>query len=109
MIDATPWVDRPHRGPRAEALGLRSEDRKAIEAIVRLPSTQQRIAKRGQAVLLLADGVATTDVAMLVGVNDRTVRKWKKRFCGEATVDKLADDPRSGRPPSLSRPPMQPK
>jgi hypothetical protein len=109
MIDATPWVDRPHRGPRAEALVLRAEDREKIEAIVRLPSTEQRVAKRGQAALLLADGVATTDVAMLVGANDRTVRKWKKRLSGESPVDKLADDPRSGRPPSLSRRPMPPK
>jgi hypothetical protein len=109
MIDATPWADRPHRGPRAEALVLRAEDREAIEAIVRLPSTEQRVAKRGQAVLLLAEGVAVTDVAMLVGVNDRTVRKWKNRFGCESPVDKLADDPRSGRPTSLSRRPMQPR
>lgn len=77
-----------------------------IEAIVRLPSTEQRVAKRGQAVLLMAAAVGTSDIAMLVGVNERTVRKWKKRFSGESPVDKLADDPRSGRPPSLSRPPM---
>jgi len=85
---------------------LRSEEREKIEAIVRTPSTQQRIARRGQAVLLFADSVATADVAMLVGVNERTARKWKKRFLCESPADKLADAPRSGRPPSLSRPPM---
>ena len=87
---------------------LRAQDREKIEAIVRLPSTEQRVAKRGQAVLLMADAVATADVAMLVGVNERTVRKWKKRFDCESPVDKLADDPRSGRPPSVSRLPMPP-
>jgi hypothetical protein len=107
MIDATPWADRPHRGPRAEALVLRAEDREKIEVIVRLPSTEQRVAKRGQAALLMADAVPTADVAMLVGVNERTVRKWKKRLACDSPVDKLADDPRSGRPPSLSRPAMQ--
>jgi transposase len=86
---------------------LRAGDREKIEAIVRVPSTEQRVAKRGQAILLLADAVATADVAMLVGVNERTVRKWKNRFDCESPVDKLADDPRSGRPASLSRPPMQ--
>ena len=104
MIDATPWADRPHRGPRAEALALSAEERKKIEAIVRLPSTEQRIARRGQAVLLFADSVATADAAMLVGIDYRTARKWKKRFRCEAPSEKLADAPRSGRPPSLSRP-----
>jgi len=109
MIDATPWANRPHRGPREESLVLRPEDRERIEAIVRLPTTQQRVAKRGQAVLLMADSVAIADVAMLVGANERTVRKWKKRFSAASPVDKLADDPRSGRPPSLSRRQTQPR
>lgn len=85
---------------------MRAEDRVKIEAIVRLPCTEQRVSKRGQAVLLMADAVATADVAMLLGVNERTVRKWKKRFDCDSPVDKLADDPRSGRPPSLCRPQM---
>ncbi len=104
MIDATPWADRPHRGPRAEALELSSQEREKIEAIVRLPSTEQRIARRGQAVLLFAQGVATADVAMLVGIDYRTARKWKTRFKCESPSEKLADAPRSGRPPSLCRP-----
>jgi len=78
-----------------------------IEAIVRLPSTEQRVAKRGQAVLLMAAAVGTSDIAMLVGINERTVRKGKKRFDCDSPMDKLADDPRSGRPPSVCRVPMQ--
>ena len=77
MIDATPWADRVHRGPRAEALVLPAEVLETIEAIVRLPSTEQRVAKTGQAVLLIAAAVGTSVIAMLVGVNERTVRKGK--------------------------------
>jgi hypothetical protein len=104
MINAMPWADRPHRGPKAEALELSPEEREKIEAIVRLPSTEQRVARRGQAVLLFADSVATADVAMLVGIDYRTARKWKKRFRCESPSEKLADAPRSGRPPSVCRP-----
>jgi hypothetical protein len=85
---------------------LRAEDRERIEAIVRLPSTEQPVAKRGQAARLMADAVPTADVAMLALVNERTVRKCKKRLACDCPVDKLAHDPRSGRPPSVSRPPM---
>ena len=109
MIDSTPWAARPHRGPRAQALVLSPEEREKIEAIVRTPSTEQRVAKRGQAVLLFADDVATAHVAMLVGINYRTARKWKKRFMCESPGDTLADAPRSGRPPSLSRLPTAPR
>ena len=109
MIDSTPWAGRSHRGPRAEALVLCAEQREKIEAIVRTPSTEQRVAKRGQAVLLFADNVATADVAMLVGINYRTARKWKQRFMCQSPADNLADAPRSGRPPSLSRAPTAPR
>jgi hypothetical protein len=107
MINATPWADRVHRGPSAEALVLLAQVLEKIEAIVRLPSTEQRVAKRGQAVLLMAAAVGTSDIAMLVGINERTVRNWKKRFDCDSPMDKLADDPRSGRPPSVCRVPMQ--
>jgi hypothetical protein len=70
---------------------LPAEVLEKIEAIVRLPSTEQRLAKRGQAVLLMAAAVGTSDIAMLVGVNERTVRKGKKRFACESPMDKHPD------------------
>jgi hypothetical protein len=47
---------------------LPAEVLEKIEAILRLPSTEQRVANRGQAVLLMATAVGTSDIAMLVGV-----------------------------------------
>ncbi len=75
------------KGPRVAAEVLEK-----IEAIVRLASTEQRVAKTGQAVLRMAAAVGTSDIAMLVGFNERTVRKCKKRFDGESPVDKLVDE-----------------
>jgi transposase len=103
MIDSEPWASRPHPGPRAAALPLSSEQREAIVAAVRPAKTEVRVAKRAQALLLMADGVGPSDIVRLLGVHPRTVEKWKARFVGaEDLVCKLADAPRSGRPRSLS-------
>lgn len=103
MIDPEPWVARPHPGPRAERVRLTRAQRDAIEAALRPAKTETRVAKRGQAVLLMAAGVGAPDIAMLVGVHVRTVSKWKARIAKAADpAAKLEDAPRSGRPPSLS-------
>jgi len=108
MIDATPWVDRPHPGPRAEVLPLTRAQRSAIEAAIRPAKAEKRIVLRGEAVLLMAQGVGPNDVARILGVHPRTAWEWKKRFVGaEDMVAKLADAPRSGRPATLSRAPMR--
>lgn len=104
MIDASPWVDRPHRGPRAEAFALTEEERLGVENAIRPAKTEKRIAVRGQALLLMADGVSAEDVAQILGVHPRTAWKWKQRFAAaDDLVAALADAPRSGRPRSLSR------
>ena len=108
MIDPEPWVNRPHPGPRATPFPLSAKKREAIEAAVRPAKTQVRHAKRAQALLLLAAGVGAPDIARLLGVHERTVWSWKARFAGvDDPVEKLADAPRSGRPPSLSRTPTR--
>ena len=104
MIDPEPWVGRPHPGPRAKPYPLSAEQREAVEAAIRPARTEVRVARRGQALLLLAAGVGSGDVATLLGVHARTVFKWKARFSKADDPTKvLADGPRSGRPPSLSR------
>jgi hypothetical protein len=88
-------------------LPLTAEQREAIEAAIRPAKTEMRVGKRGRALLLLAAGVGSGDVAMLVSAHVRTIFKWKARY-GHAPEGKvnLADAPRSGRPPSLSRTPI---
>ncbi len=90
-------------------LKLSPEQRIDIEAAMRPEKAERRIVTRAQAVLFMADGVPACDIAMVLGVHERTVFKWRKRFECEAPALKLADAPRSGRPPSLSRTPTAPR
>ena len=57
---------------------------------------------RAQAMLLMADAVPCSDIAAVLGMHLRSVEKWRARFDVENPLTKLADAPRSGRPPSLS-------
>ncbi len=106
MIDPEPWVARPHPGPRATPFPLARRQRAAVEAAVRPATTEVRVAKRGEGLLLMAAGVGAGDIAKLLGIHVRTVFKWKARFAkADDPVEMLADAPRSGRPASLSRTP----
>ena len=107
MIDPELWVERPHPGPRAVRVPLTRKQREAVATAIRPATTEVRQARRGEALLLMAAGVGSGDVATVVGVHVRTVFRWKQRFKDtDNPVEKLADAPRSGRPPSLSRTPM---
>lgn len=103
MLDASQLANRPHPGYRTVALHLSSEDRARLESILRATTVEKRLWQRGQALLWMADGVPGADIARLLGVEESTVCRWRKRFAGEKPLDRLADAPRSGRPLSLSR------
>ena len=105
MIDSTPWANRPHVGRPTVPLALSADQRADIEMAIRPEKAERRIVVRGQALLFMADGVPASDIAMVLGVHERTVFKWRRRFECENPATKLADAPRSGRPPSLSRTP----
>ncbi|AKT38720.1 uncharacterized protein CMC5_028640 [Chondromyces crocatus] len=83
-------------------LVLSDEQRRSVEARIRPAKAEKRIVQRGQALLLMADGVPAPDIAQLLGVHCRTVEKWRRRFSSGDPVAKLTDAPRSGRPRSLS-------
>jgi hypothetical protein len=103
MIDATPWAGRRHNGRPTVPLEVSVEDQVRLRGMLGPGKVEKRIFLRGQALLLLAEGVPGCDIAMLLGVHERTVFKWKKRFDTDQPLERLTDAPRSGRPPSLSR------
>jgi DUF1365 family protein len=107
MIEYDDLAGRPHGGRPTVAILLSADDRAAIAAVMRPAKAEQRIVRRAQALLMMADGVPGTDIARVLGVHIRTVQEWRRRFDCEAPTDKLADAPRSGRPPFLSPTPMQ--
>ncbi len=103
MVDYSAVAGRTHVGRPTVALVLSAEERAGIEDALRPAKAEQRIVRRAQAVLMMAEAVPATDIARLVGVHVRTVETWRKRFECENPSERLADAPRSGRPPSLSR------
>ena len=105
MIDVTSLANRTHPGYRTVPLHLLPEDREHLESLLRASTTPKRIWQRGQALLWMADAVPGADIARLLGVEPSTVCHWRKRFSVDDPLSQLADAPRSGRPPSLSRPP----
>lgn len=103
MINPAPWAHRVHPGPRTAPLRLSAEHRAQFEDAIRPGKAEKRVVLRAQAVLLMAECVPAIDISTVLGVNVRTVEKWRDRFDCENPVERLADAPRSGRPPALSR------
>ena len=108
MIEYAELAGRPHGGRPTVAIVLSAEARAQIAAAMRPAKAEQRVVRRAQALLMMADGVPGTDIARVLGVHVRTIQDWRRRFDCEAPVDKLADAPRSGRPPFFSPTPMPP-
>jgi hypothetical protein len=109
MIDYGAVAGRAHGGRPTIPLVLSAEERTRIEETLRPAKAEQRIVRRAQAVLMMADAVPAIDIARLLGVHVRTVEEWRRRFDCETPSDRLADAPRSGRPPSLSPTPSPPE
>jgi putative transposase len=63
--------------------------------------TEQRIAKRSRVVLLAAEGHSLSVISERVGLSVNRCLKWRKRFI-ERRIDGLDDDPRQGKPPTIS-------
>jgi len=105
MINYAALAHRRHGGRPTVPLVLSAEERARVEAAMRPATAEQRIVRRATALLMMADAVPGTDIARAVGVHIRTVQEWRRRFDAEHPADTLADAPRSGRPPSLSRTP----
>ena len=63
--------------------------------------SSQALALRSRIVLKCAEGHANSEVARDCGVSAATVGKWRRRFC-ELRLDGLSDDPRPGRPATIT-------
>ena len=63
--------------------------------------SSQALALRSRIVLESATGAANTVVAERLGVSRPTVGKWRARFL-EHRLDGLVDDPRPGRPATVT-------
>jgi transposase len=75
--------------------------RAILNAVVRAPISEQRAVIRARIVLASADGTAIARIAAELGVAIMTVKLWRRRYA-ESGLAGLADERRSGRPPTYS-------
>lgn len=89
----------PRRGrPSRLRIAIDAPTRATLEGWLRRQKTPVGLSRRARAMLLLAQGQPYTHTAAPVGLAERHVRKWAKRFV-EQGVAGLADRPRPGRRP----------
>jgi transposase len=80
---------------------LTDAEREQLESWSRRLTTAQALAQRSRIVLLVADGLRTGVIAQRLAVHRNTVAKWRRRFEAER-LDGLLDDPRPGRPRTVT-------
>lgn len=86
--------------PKA-VLKLAPEEREVLERFVRRRTLDNSLVMRARIVLRCAAGLDNTDVAEELGLGPDTVGKWRRRFI-EKRLDGLLDEPRVGRPRSVT-------
>jgi putative transposase len=98
------------RGPQPPAVTLAADERQALEALARRPSTPQQQALRARLVLAAAAGLNNAQIARQYAVSLEMVRLWRDRWRALQAValadlpleDRLSDAPRAGRPPTIT-------
>jgi transposase len=80
---------------------LSEEERETLERWARRPKSAPALALRCRIVLAAAEGETNTAIAGRLGCNPSTVGKWRRRFA-ERRLDGLHDEPRPGKPRTIS-------
>src|SRR3954469_23705318 len=86
--------------PVAVTVVLDAGEREQLERWARRRSSAQALALRSRIVLFAAEGLKNTEIAERLGIDQATVRKWRKRF-GELRLDGLTDEQRPGSPRTI--------
>jgi transposase len=87
--------------PKLEPVVLSDEERQVLEGWARRRKTAQALALRSRIVLACADGGPVSGVAAGLGISRATAGKWRSRFL-ESRLEGLSDDPRPGRPRTVT-------
>jgi transposase len=90
-------------GPALSPLILTGRERETLERWTRRAKSSQALALRSRIVLACAgpEPPAIVQVARQMGIAPDTVRKWRRRFLADR-LDGLVDEPRPGRPPTIT-------
>jgi transposase len=84
-------------GRPAIAIALTAAERCELKSLANRRRTAQGLARRARIVLAAAEGMENQVIAAVVGADENTVGKWRRRFA-ERRVDGLYDEPRPGAP-----------
>jgi transposase len=87
--------------PIAVEVVLSVVEREQLESWARRGKSAQALAQRSRVVLAAAEGLKNTEIAQRLALDHATVRKWRSRFAVDR-LDGLVDEPRSGRPRTVS-------
>ena len=83
------------------ALVLSDKERSYLERQARRRRVARSLSDRCRMILRCADVLTNKAVAIELGVHEHTVGKWRRRFLKER-IDGLSDEPRPGRPRTLT-------
>ncbi|HZH28286.1 MAG TPA: helix-turn-helix domain-containing protein [Azospirillaceae bacterium] len=81
--------------------GSDGHDRRRLRRVL-AETSDLRLFRRAQAVLLVARGGSCRAAAELAGATERAVGLWVGRYLRRRRAEDLADAPRSGRPPAAA-------
>ena len=87
--------------PIPTPIDLSDDERVQLEAWARRRSSAQALALRSRIVLAAAEGPNNTEIAARLGIAVSSVLKWRNR-CAEQRIDGLSDEPRPGRPRTIT-------
>jgi DNA-binding CsgD family transcriptional regulator len=93
--------------PILDPLELTDDERSTLQRWARRPKSAQALAMRCRIVLRWADGGSNTAVAEALGLDRKTVTKWRGRFLADR-LGGLHDEPRPGAPRTSPVLPLRP-
>ncbi|RCX14392.1 transposase [Anaerobacterium chartisolvens] len=84
-----------------DKIKVKRKDREELIKTVNAQKSEQREVLRSRIILILNDGKRENEVAQQLGIDIKTVRKWRDRFHSKG-IDGLEDSPRSGAPTTFT-------
>lgn len=86
---------------RAPVIELSAQERVTLTKWSRGKTTQARRVLRAKIILLAAEGRMSKDISIELGVPEKTISKWRKRFATDRLPGIEEDAPRGGRVPTV--------